>query len=439
MRGKRRDDPLAGLKAGAPKGFTADVGQRGASPPPVTPQQQEQMGIQKRRVGFREHSDLYEMGGPTPARAQKIKTKQPAPVQAQAQQGLGGGLGGGLGTPTQPLTTPWTTTAVLPWNLAGKQQRRKTAPDPTVAQDPFDPMQRTAPKPERDLGLQDLQNRNVLQQHGSLLNVQPQGTGIQPVARTKPEPITSPTPFVDQSVDELSHWFENLGKQEPQFTDVRNVNPLEGTVWHSDKDDRPLGSVVTSDDTPIPPFPKQDPLDMCSIDKSSIKDNKIADAEFVRETIPKLEFDSRIFQPTWALILRLLGTTAPTTVLEVVAVVVGLRLGLDRPRLTGDAAGADEAAGAGTVAVDREVLVGKADRVAAGKGEEGEKVDRGREAPVGRAGRLRVEPEVLARPHPLMSPSLGVVVRLLVVLAQALLVQAVDRAPSKPQVFLLPY
>ena len=83
--------------------------------------------------------------------------------------------------------------------------------------------------------------------------------------------------------------------------------------------------------------------------------------------------------------------------------------------------------------------MGKADRVAAGKGGEGEKVDRGREAPVGRAGRLRVEPEVLARPHPLMSPSLGVVVRLLVVLAQALLVQAVDRAPSKPQVFLLPY
>ena len=86
-------------------------------------------------------------------------------------------------------------------------------------------------------------------------------------------------------------------------------------------------------------------LDMCSIDKSSIKDNKIADAEVVRETIPKLEFDSRIFQPTWALILRLLGTTAPTTVLEVVAVVVGLRLGLDRPRLTGDAAGADEGQG----------------------------------------------------------------------------------------------
>ena len=180
---------------------------------------------------------------------------------------------------------------------------------------------------------------------------------------------------------------------------------------------------------------------MCSIDKSSIKDNKIADAEVVRETIPKLEFDSRIFQPTWALILRLLGTTAPTTVLEVVAVVVGLRLGLDRPRLTGDAAGADEAAGAGTVAADREVLVGKADRVAAGKGEEGEKGDRGREAKVGRAGRLRVEPEVLARPHPSMSPSLApeVVARQLAVLALALRVQEVHRALSKPQVFLRPY
>ena len=145
--------------------------------------------------------------------------------------------------------------------------------------------------------------------------------------------------------------------------------------------------------------------------------------------------------------LRLLGTTAPTTVLVVVAADLRPR---PRPRLTGDAA--DEAAGAvgaaaaaaeavGAAEADREVLVGKADRVAAGKGGEGEKVDRGREAPVGRAGRLRVEPEVLARPHPSMSPSLAPegVARQLAVLALALRVQAVHRALSKPQVFLRPY
>ena len=246
-----------------------------------------------------------------------------------------------------------------------------------------------------------------------------------------------PTPFVDQSVDELSHWFENLGKQEPQFTDVRNVNPLEGTVWHSDKDDRPLGSVVTSDDTPIPPFPKQDPIVIGHVQHRQVIDQRQQDRRRGIRTGDNPKIGVRFPDlPTY------MGIDPPPPGDDSPDDSPGGGgggTGPGPPRLTGDAAGADEAAGAGTVAVDREVLVGKADRVAAGKGEEGEKVDRGREAPVGRAGRLRVEPEVLARPHPLMSPSLGVVVRLLVVLAQALLVQAVDRAPSKPQVFLLPY
>ena len=37
-----------------------------------------------------------------------------------------------------------------------------------------------------------------------------------------------------EEIDKLTDWFENLGKKTPEFTDVRPVDPLVGTVYSDD-------------------------------------------------------------------------------------------------------------------------------------------------------------------------------------------------------------